>query len=262
LGGKLRKLSHLAEGLVAEFATRMREDVAPDFVVNLGDLIEDEAPDADAARYMRGVAAIAAADRAVIHVAGNHDRIHLAASQLRQMWGMPGPGPLYRSFEHGDMHVVVLATHETKNVEVTIDDEQLAWLVADLDASASPVVVLMHHSAAEQELRHNRWFAEAPHLCLVKQRKRLRSILAACGRVRLVLNGHLHWNHVAVIDGTPYVTLQSLIENVHDDAPGVAAAAHAVVRISPRQVHIEVGGVQPVRYQFLAGACSPSVTPA
>ena len=70
------------------------------------------------------------------------------------------------------------------------------------------------------------------------------------GKVRAVFNGHAHWNHLDVVNGIPYVTLQSLIENVDDDAPGRAAAAHAVVDISAKRVSVNVFGEHPAHYQF------------
>jgi hypothetical protein len=144
----------------------------------------------------------------------------------------------------------VLSTIEDKDVVVRMEPEQLGWLQRDLEATDLPTVVLMHHSAADQDLSGNRWFEDAPHICLVRERKQLREILAAHGRTRLVLNGHLHWNHLDVIDSIPYVTLQSLVENVEDDAPGQPAATHAVVRVEPERVLVEVHGAQPCRYQF------------
>ena len=45
--GKLRKLSGQAPALTAAFAARMRDEVKPDLVVNLGDAVEDEAPSTD-----------------------------------------------------------------------------------------------------------------------------------------------------------------------------------------------------------------------
>ena len=65
-----------------------------------------------------------------------------------------------------------------------------------------------------------------------------------------MFNGHLHWNHLDVIRGVPYVTLQSLVENLDDDAPGRAAAAHAIVRVSRRRVVVEIEGTERARYQF------------
>ena len=252
--GQLRKLSAQAGALTESFAARMRDEIKPDLVVNLGDVVEDESAAADRARYRRCMEILATSDRPVVNVAGNHDRANLDAAALRSLWGMASQGPLYRSFDHAGVHLVVLYSHERKDRDVSIDDAQLAWLEADLANTQLPTVVLMHHSAADQDVTQNRWFGRAPHLCLVKQRKRLRSIIAGHPHTRLVLNGHLHWNHLDVIDGVPYVTLQSLIENVDDDAPGRAAAAHAVVRIRGDWCSVDVAGEHPARYQF---SCSP-----
>lgn len=249
LSGKLRKLTGRAPELTRAFARRMRREVRPDLVVNLGDCIEDESPSADLERYRACLSLLDEAGCELVHVAGNHDRIHLRAPELRRAWGLEPAGPLHRSFDRRGVHFVVLATHEQKDVEVTVDDDQIAWLQADLAATKLPTVVLMHHSAAEQDLRGNRWFEGAPHICLVRRRARLRELFARHGRTRLVINGHLHWNHLDVIGGIPYVTLQSLVENVEDDAPGRPAAAHAVVRLDERRLLIEVEGAQPCRYQ-------------
>jgi len=67
--------------------------------------------------------------------------------------------------------------------------------------------------------------------------------------VRAVFNGHLHWNHLDLIAGIPYVTIQSPIENLDDDAPGRPAATHAVVRLGPRRLLVHVRGNDPARYQ-------------
>ncbi len=83
---------------------------------------------------------------------------------------------------------------------------QLAWLAADLAAHPGPTIVLMHHSAADQDLTGNRWFEGLPHICLVRERRKIRRRCSERhGDVRAVaFNGHLHWNHVDVIAGIPY----------------------------------------------------------
>ncbi|PIE05295.1 MAG: hypothetical protein CSA75_05505 [Sorangium cellulosum] len=43
---------------------------------------------------------------------------------------------------------------------------------------------------------------------------------AQSGRAKLGLNGHLHWSHEGIHNGIPYVTIQSLIENLEPDVPG------------------------------------------
>lgn len=248
--GRLRKLSAQAPGLLGRFVDRMRDHVRPDLLVNLGDLIEDDRPDVDERRYQRGLELLRRSPGALVNVAGNHDCSHLSAATLRRLWHQPARGPLYRSFDVGDFHFVVLYTHERKDVDITLDHEQLDWLEADLRAAERPTVVLMHHSAAEQDLAGNRWFARAPHIALVRGRHELRALLRRFGRTIAVFNGHLHWNHLFVDEGIPYITVQSLVENVDDDAPGRPAAAYAVARLRSRTLTVEVAGAEPARYQF------------
>ena len=250
--GKLRKLTARAPALARAFAHRMRDVVRPDLVVQLGDCIEDESAEADRKRYRACLDVLRESGCELISVAGNHDRVHHSHAELTEAWALPeapADGLFYSLNRHG-VHFAILATHENKDVDVRIDDAQLAWLDADLAGTSAPTVVLMHHAAAEQDLRDNRWFRDHAHLGLIHERDALRRVIASHAHVVLVLNGHLHWNHAAVIDGVPYVTLQSLIENLDDDAPGRPANAHAVVTIDSPWVHVAVHGAEPNRYTF------------
>jgi 3',5'-cyclic-AMP phosphodiesterase len=247
-GGKLRKMTHLAGDLARGFVRRMNEGLRPDLVVNLGDDIEDESREADLARYgecqgiLRGVAA------PLVNVAGNHDVVHLNRDDLNRFWQRSGP--LYYSLDLGGWHFVVLHTLEKKDVEIRVPEVQIEWLRADLAATGKPTVVFMHHAASEQELDDSRWWPGRAHIALVKERAEVRRVFEASGRVRAVFNGHLHWNHLDVIGGIPYVTVQSLIENLDDDAPGRAAASHAEVHLTDRRMTVGVRGDDPARYQF------------
>jgi 3',5'-cyclic AMP phosphodiesterase CpdA len=245
--GKLRKLTHLAGAFAREFVRAMNEDVHPDFVVNLGDDIEDESRDADLTRYEECQTILRTAHAPLVNVAGNHDLIHLNRDDLNHLWQRTGP--LYYAFDRGGWHFIVLHTIERQNVDVRIPEPQLEWLGNDLRNGETPTIVFMHHSASEQSLDDSRWWPGRAHLALVKERADLRRLLEASGRVRAVFNGHLHWNHFDVIAGIPYVTVQSLIENVDDDAPGRAAQAHAVVHVGARRIVIRVRGTDPARYQ-------------
>jgi 3',5'-cyclic AMP phosphodiesterase CpdA len=245
--GKLRKLTHQAGELARAFVRRMNDDVRPDFVVNLGDDIEDESREADLARYGECQAILAGARAPLVNVAGNHDLINLNRDDLAHFWRRSGP--LYYSLDAGGWHLVILHTIEKQDVEIRIPEPQLEWLRADLAGTRAPTVVLMHHSASDQVLDDSRWWPGRAHLALVKERGELRRIFEQSGRVRAVFNGHLHWNHLDVIGGIPYVTVQSLIENLDDDAPGRPAAADAVVRLSERRMVVRVSGNDPARYQ-------------
>jgi 3',5'-cyclic-AMP phosphodiesterase len=246
-GGKLRKLTHQAPDLARDFVRQMNDLVKPDLVVNLGDDIEDESPDADLVRYGECQAILRGASAPLVNVAGNHDMIHLNRDDLNRLWQRSGP--LYYAFDQGGWHFVVLHTIERTDVEIRIPEPQLAWLRSDLAAGNTPTLVLMHHSASEQSLSDSRWWPGRAHLALVKERAEVRRIFEESKRVRAVFNGHLHWNHFDLIGGIPYITLQSLIENLDDDAPGRAAAAHTVVHLTDRRMTVRVRGNDPARYQ-------------
>jgi hypothetical protein len=108
----------------------------------------------------------------------------------------------------------------------------------------------MHHTASEMRLDGNRWFDGRPHVARIVQRRALRRIIEASGKVVAVFNGHVHWNHLDIINGIPYITLQSLIENLDDDAPGRAAAAYAVCDLNDRRLVVTIHGAETLRYQL------------
>jgi 3',5'-cyclic-AMP phosphodiesterase len=157
---------------------------------------------------------------------------------------------LHRSFDLGGVHLVVLHSIERKDVDVVIPPDQVAWLEEDLARTHLPTVVLVHHPLSEQDFDDSRWFARAPHLALVKNRREVRDVLRESGKVRVIVNGHVHRNHFDVVDGLPFVTVQSLVENLDEDAPGRPAAAYAVVTITDERVLVRVRGNDPARYQI------------
>ncbi|MFO0660200.1 MAG: metallophosphoesterase [Polyangiaceae bacterium] len=246
--GKLRKLTHEAGSLAEAVIKTLNDEVKPDLLINLGDDIEDESHEADLRRYRECQEILRKANAKLINVAGNHDTIFLGIDDLSEIWGRRGP--LHYSFEERGWRFIVLHTVERKDVDVRIVPEQLEWLREELASSTLPVIVFMHHPASEQDLDDARWFAKAPHLALVQNRAELRSILEQSGKVRAVFNGHVHRNHFDVIQGIPYVTVQSLIENLDDDAPGRPASTYAIAKLSRERLVVRVRGNDPARYQL------------
>jgi len=246
--GQLRKLSHTATPLTREFVTAMNDRFRPELVVNLGDVIEDEGVEQDRAQYGIFLGLLSNLHAPRVHVAGNHDTVNLSDTDLAALWNHQGS--LHYSRDVGPVHFVVLRTVETKDVRVDLPPEQLEWLAADLVQTTRRAVVLMHHPASDMLLEGNRWFERAPHICRVSNRKLLRNVLEESKKVIAVFNGHVHWNHLDVIEGIPYITVQSLTENVDEDAPGRPAAAWAEAELTERRLTVHVVGEHPQRYQF------------
>lgn len=245
--GKLRKLTDQSEDLVRAFVRRMQDEVEPDLVINLGDVIEDESAGPDRERYARFVSMLAEIGKPVLHVAGNHDTINLTAEEIAGIWGA-GTGVTYSRDVDG-FHFAVLRTIEHRGERIELPQDQIDWLAEDLAKTSLPCIVLMHHPASDMRLEGNRWFEKAPHLCRVVERRAVRQVIEQSGKVLAVFNGHVHWNHLDIVAGIPYITLQSLIENLDDDAPGRAAAAYAVCDIDDRRLVIHVHGAENLRYQ-------------
>lgn len=245
--GKLRKLTHHADALTRRFVERMNREERPELVLNLGDVIEDESRARDLEQYGAFVSILNGLDARVAHVAGNHDKINLTPDDLRALWRHQGE--LHYSFDFGGVHYLVLDTVEVKDHAIHLPQAQIEFAAADLAATTLPTLVFMHHPASEQRLEGNRWFERAPHVCRVAERGALRQVLESSGKVLAVFNGHVHWNHFDVIAGIPYITLQSLTENLDEDAPGRAANAFAVCDLDERRLVITVHGEQPQRYQ-------------
>jgi len=245
--GKLRKLTAQAGELCAEFVTRMNREIRPDLVVNLGDVIEDESRAADLERYGQFLHAMSSLQSPVLHVAGNHDQVNLTDDDLRALW--QHSGNLHYSRDVAGVHFSVLRTIEITDQAIHLPEDQLAWLREDLAATSLPTVILMHHPASEMRLDGNRWFEKRPHVCRVAERRAFQRIVSEAPRVVAVCNGHVHWNHFDVIGGVPYITLQSLVENLDDDAPGRAARAHAVLELNDKRLVVTVSGAETARYQ-------------
>jgi 3',5'-cyclic-AMP phosphodiesterase len=246
--GKLRKLTAQSEELVRAFVRRMRDELDPDVVINLGDVLEDETRDKDRERYALFVSLLREIGKPILHVAGNHDTINLTPRELCDLWGTTDSLTYSRDID--GFHFAVLRTIEHRGERIELPEEQLRWLAEDLASTSLPAIVLMHHPASEMRLEGNRWFEKRPHLCRVVERRALREVIEQSGKVLAVFNGHVHWNHLDIIRGIPYVTLQSLIENLDDDAPGRAAAAYALCDIDDRRLVISVYGAEQLRYQL------------
>jgi 3',5'-cyclic AMP phosphodiesterase CpdA len=246
--GKLRKMTHQAGALTRRFVDRMNGIEQPELVINLGDVIEDKSRAEDLENYGRFIDIMRELEAEVIHVAGNHDTVHLTEDDLRRFWR--STDPLFYSRDFGGIHWVVLRTVEIKDTAIHLPEEQLVWLEAHLKDAPFPTIVLMHHPASDMVLEGSRWFETQPHICRVAERKRLRKILEQSGKVIAVFNGHVHWNHFDSISSIPYITLQSLTENVDDDAPGRPSGAYAVCDIDERRLLVHVHGAEPVRYQI------------
>ena len=140
-----RKLTVHAPALTSAFLDDMNRRVRPDFVMVLGDVIEDEARQADLDNYTEAVAILSGLNMPVRYVYGNHDLVNLTHDQLLTV---SGEVALNTSFDVEGWHLVRL--HSTVSFErpdrsgrepglrADIAPEHLDWLDQDLAAASLP----------------------------------------------------------------------------------------------------------------------------
>jgi len=243
LRGVPQKLGEHAELLLANFVERMNSEVMPEFVVQLGDAIEDAGHDRDRENYARVIGLLGGLSCPVYHAIGNHDRVNLAEDEVL---GLIGRKPYY-SFLCGEYRGIVLCPHEADGKPCVIDDRQLSWLERELMRDERRALVFSHVPLADQPLAGNVWFEHAPDYALMSNRAAVRKVLEDSGNVVGAMNGHTHWNRMDVHNAIPYFTLHSLVERLDEETP---TGSYGVVDVDGESIRMRVAGRAPGEFVF------------
>lgn len=146
------------------------------------------------------------------HVLGNHDMDKNSKEEMLDFWGMP---KTYYSYNFGGYHFIVLDANflyqdnkfiDYKNsnfyvdqsIRTYIDNEQIEWFKADLNATKLPTIVFSH-----QSLWHYQWG--------VKNRLVLQKIMEAQSeKIICCFNGHNHLDYHHHQNGIDYFEINSM----------------------------------------------------
>lgn len=203
----------------AKLATAAKEFAKnrPDFVVELGDLIDA----ADSVETELGYLDRINRDFSKIcerrhYVLGNHCVQTLTKPEFLNAVGQPKS---FYSFDAGDFHFVVLDAcfradgepYGRKNFKWTdpnIPAHETEWLKSDLAATDRKTIVFAHQRL---DVSNNHG---------VKNAKQVRDILERSGKVTAVFQGHSHKNDHHEINGIHYCTLVAMIEGSGNENNG------------------------------------------
>ncbi len=184
-------------------AVRMTNDLDPDLVLTVGDLVQGYNRPGQWLAQMRDYKRIMGRlDAPWYPVAGNHD---VYARPTRPGGHVPlykeHFGPLYYSFDYRWAHFVVLFSDESLSYRdpgrtQNMSPAQLEWLRQDLAATeAKQVFVFLHHPRWTPRYRGSNW-------------PEVHRVLRDDGRVAAVFAGHIHQvRDDGVRDGIHYYTL-------------------------------------------------------
>lgn len=238
--GVLRRVNGDAKKYMMDFVKAVNENIKPDFVVVLGDLVQDDTPENDKNNVSYIVKSFDKIDRPVHYAAGNHDTVNISEFEFAELLKVDR---LYYSFDQGSLHFIVLFSRAAKHKDAVIGNEQLEWLKQDLDKTPLKTIVFIHAGLADQNLQGNPWFECSPEYALVINRKIVRGILEKSNKVVAVFNSHLHWDRKHVHNSIPYYTIQSLTEN--EDDKGIASEAYAIIDINDDKFSVKIEGNYP-----------------
>lgn len=248
-----RKLISESERLVKQFVEKMNRQDLPEFVVNLGDSIEDvNDRKIDIKEFKKVIELLSKLKMPSYWLVGNHDLRTLDQDEIAEMLGYKH---MYYSFNHGGYHFIVLSfimtgdhTRVHGDIYTEVPKEQVEWLKDDLSKTNAPTIVFTHYGLAEDDMKGNFWFETAPEKGLIGNRRQIRKILEEHGNVRAVISGHQHWNRMFVHDGIPYFTVTSLVENFKNDS--IPSEAHTIVDLEEDKIVVDVRGNDPARFEY------------
>lgn len=235
--GVLRKINKDVKFFLNDFVEEMNNNVKPNFVVVLGDLVEDDNEINDKNNLDYILKLLKKLECSVYYVAGNHDLKNISEEELSELFNQK---KLYYSFDSDSFHFIVLFSKTSEDRTIWILDEQKEWLKKDLSKTNKKSVIFIHHGLADQDLTGNPWFEGRPENCLIANRKEIRNIFSTSNKVIAVFNSHLHWDKQDIHENIPYFTIQSLTEN--EDDKGIASETHAIVNIEDNKVNVEIKG--------------------
>lgn len=111
-----------------------------------------------------------------------------------------------------------------------------------LGADDRPTLLFSHVPLSGQSSLGNAWFENNPdHATYRGELTAIRTVLRdAPGRIA-AFSGHVHWNSLTVVDGTPHLTLQSLSETF--TTAGRPSGCSAILAIGDELLTWSVGGL-------------------
>jgi predicted phosphodiesterase len=158
------------------------------------------------------------------HVLGNHDTDGgFRREQTVEFYQSPGR---FFSQDLNGLHLIALDGNDPDGkpgYPCNVNDEQIKWLQADLQATSLPTVILIHQPIDGYD-KHVRSSAKVREVLANENRR------AGFRKIILVLAGHAHLDYIKETDGIPHVQINSAsyawVGKKHANYPSEIQAKH------------------------------------
>ncbi len=238
---KLTKVGAAALPLLQDFRAFV-EDYQPHFIAELGDRISDIDPQTDREQLEKVAEHFVGLPSPHWHLMGNHDRVHLSIADNAEVLGHDMG---HHSIDLAGRHLVFwqmdCQIHRPQGFLPNQAD--LDWLRQDLAATNLPSIIFTHVPLDGGSLHGNYYFDNNVRSGGLPHAREIQALIRDAGNVILCIAGHVHWNDVNLIDGIPYITVQSLSECFTTE--GEAAGAWATIEVD-HEVRWRTHGQDPI----------------
>lgn len=232
---------------------RTLNEIGVDFVVELGDLKDQDTPP-DAASSLaflrRAEDILRGFSGPLYHVMGNHDVDSLSKGQFLAsvVNTRVAPDASHFAWSAGGLRFVALdACYDAKGApydkgaftwtDCWVPAAQLDWLREELRQASAPVIVFAHQRLDGED-----------DTC-IRNAAGVRAVLEASGRVLAVFHGHHHAGAYTYLNGVHYYTLRAMVEGT-----GPESNAYAVVELTADRGLVLTGYGRAVSMALPAGA--------
>ena len=239
-----RKLMEFAEPLLQKLTDKINNEIKPDLIINLGDLVEDfNDHDKDIINLNYIWNKFKNIEGKFYSCIGNHDlRSMSSRGEVEQIMGYEHST---FSFDIDKLHIVILGTYVNNDMGTEaggifktqfISKEDLNWLKEDLNKNNLPTIICTHFGVAEDDMKGNWWFESCPEDALLGNRKELKEIIKNNKNILAVFSGHQHWTKYIKEDGISYYVLGSMTENINDD--GIPDGVYFIVNYDGKNIEV------------------------
>ncbi|HBV66517.1 MAG TPA: alkaline phosphatase [Rhodopirellula sp.] len=229
-----------------EKASDQIQKATPDFMVELGDLIDAADSVETELRYLKRInQEFSQLAKQRHYVLGNHcvDTLKkeefLSEVQQKQS---------FYSFDSGNTHFIIIDScfrsdgtpYSRKNFKWTdanVPSHELEWLRSDLANTTLPTIVLAHQRLDTKD-NHG-----------VRNAADVREVFENSGKVQAVFQGHSHKNDYKDLNGIHYCTMVAMVEG-----KGVKNNGFSLVQVKPDTSIVVEGFVKQNNYQWTGKA--------
>ena len=240
-----RKLTEYSLPIIDKLINIINNEIKPDAVFNLGDLIEDfNDKEIDIINLKFIWNKFKEIDAEFYSLIGNHD---LRSMDCREdVERILGYDHSTFSVDLGEYHFVLLGLEVRPNLDREsgginkahfVSKEDIEWLEKDLLNNDKPCIIFSHFGLADDEMKGNFWFEANPDHALLGNSNEIKDIIEKDSNVVCVFNGHQHWTKHLSENGINYHVVGSLTEDINNN--GVCDGVYFIVELEGKSVKIE-----------------------